>query len=493
MESIMKKIFSGIIGAALATMMFTSCEGWINIPVEATPPASTIDYSDPAGAQQVLIGAYGQFCSKMSEWSYETVFGIRGDDLDKGSSPTDQADLTSFNNFDYSAAGAYWALSGAWGGYYGSIGYYNEAIEAFGRYAEAGSDAAKMKDYIAQVKVLRAFTYLRIARLWGEIPVYFKNSERTGIKRLTHAHAIEKVIADIEPVIADLEKVKPNKATLPGQVTQYTAHAVVAKLAAEILDYDKVLEHTAPIISDYGKSALFSDYHYLFTNKGNLSDENILEAQCSSRAATATGWNGMGSFQGPGAVITAKVAINGSTSMNSGWSFFIPTDKIVNLMKSRGETVRYETGILWADSDTWYGDHIGTNAYTDRWNGKFYNPSGLCYTSDWGDGNNVRLIRYADILLLDSEAKVAKGQNGDQGINWVRERAGLKALSNANASQIMEERFVELCFEHGERFYDLVRTGKASSELSGYTDAKRFYPIPQTVLDASGSLSEPAE
>ena len=189
----------------------------------------------------------------------------------------------------------------------------------------------------------------------------------------------------------------------------------------------------------------------------------------------------------------AKVAINGSTSMNSGWSFFTPTDKIVNLMKSRGETVRYETGILWADSDTWYGDHIGTNAYTDRWNGKFYNPSGLCYTSDWGDGNNVRLIRYADILLLDSEAKVAKGQNGDQGINWVRERAGLKALSNANASQIMEERFVELCFEHGERFYDLVRTGKASSELSGYTDAKRFYPIPQTVLDASGSLSEPAE
>ena len=57
----------------------------------------------------------------------------------------------------------------------------------------------------------------------------------------------------------------------------------------------------------------------------------------------------------------------------------------------------------------------------------------------------------------------------------------------------MEERFVELCFEHGERFYDLVRTGKASSELSGYTEAKRFYPIPQTVLDASGSLSEPAE
>jgi hypothetical protein len=179
--------------------------------------------------------------------------------------------------------------------------------------------------------------------------------------------------------------------------------------------------------------------------------------------------------------------------MNSGWSFFTPTDTIVNLMKSRGETVRYETGVLWADQDTWYGDHIGTNPYNDRWNGKFYNPSGLCYTSDWGDGNNVRLIRYADILLLDAEARVAKGQNGDEHLNWVRERAGLSPITNATADQIMEERFVELCFEHGVRFYDLVRTGRAASVLTNYTDDKRFYPIPQTVLDASKTLSEPAE
>lgn len=489
----MKKTIYIIASLAVAALALTSCNDWIDIPVEATPPAETLDYSDASEAQQVLIGAYGQFCTRMGEWSYETVLGIRGDDLDKGSSPTDQADLTSFNNFDYSAASSYWALSNAWGGYYGAIGYFNEAIDAFENYKEAGLSASTMDNYIAQVTVLRAFTYMRISRLWGDVPVYFENSERTGIRRLTHQHVFEKVIADVEGVIGNLDNVRPKDATLPGQVTQYTAHAVLAKLAAEIQDYDKVLEHTAPIINSYGQAALFQDYHYLFTNEGNLTDENIFEAQCSSRAATATAWNGMGSFQGPGAPITAKVAINGSTSMSSGWSFFTPTDKIVDLMRSRGETVRYETDIIWADQDTWYGDHIGTNPYSDRWSGKFYNPSGLCYTTNWGDGNNVRLIRYSDILLLDSEAKVAKGQNGDQGINWVRERAGLAPLTNATADQIMEERFVELCFEHGERFYDLVRTGRAASTLSGYTDEKRFYPIPQTVLDATASMAEPAE
>ena len=489
----MKNIIKGILCASVAASMLASCEKWINIPVENTPPVETLDYTDATGADKVLYGAYGEFTKRMCEWSYETVLGIRGDDLSKGSSPTDQADLTSFDAFDYSAAGAYWALSGAWGGYYESIGYYNEAIEALGKYAEAGANASRMKDYIAQVTVLRAYTYLRVSRLWGDIPVYFRNSDRIGIKRMKHERVMKTLIEDVQAVINDLAAVKPNAGTMPGQVTKFTAHAVIAKLAGEILDYDTVLANTKPIIDAYGKDALFADFHYLFTNNGNLCDENLLEAQFSSRAATSSGWNSMGAFQGPGATITAKVPVNGATNMNSGWSFFCPTDKIINLMQSRGETVRYETSILWADQDTWYGDHIGSNVHTNRWSGKFYNPSGLCYTADWGDGNNTRLIRYADILLLDSEAKVAKGQNGDQSINWVRERAGLAPLTNATADQIMEERFVELCFEHAERFYDLVRTGRGTKELKGYSDDKRFYPIPQTVLDATATLKEEAE
>jgi hypothetical protein len=289
----MKNILRIIACFALATSIFSSCDDWIDIPVEATSPVSTIDYSDADEAQELLVGTYGQFGKIMSQWSYEIVLGIRGDDLDKGATPTDQADLTSFNNFDYSAASSYWALSGAWSGYYTGIGYFNEAIEAFQQYAGNGLTESTAKNYIAQVTVMRAFTYLRITRLWGDVPVYFTNSERTGIKRLTHDHVLEKIIADVEGVIEDLDLVRPKDATLPGQVTQYTAHAVLAKLAAEILDYDKVLVHTEAIINDYGQDALFDDYHYLFTNNGNLCDENIFEAQCSSRAGTATEWNGI--------------------------------------------------------------------------------------------------------------------------------------------------------------------------------------------------------
>ena len=57
----------------------------------------------------------------------------------------------------------------------------------------------------------------------------------------------------------------------------------------------------------------------------------------------------------------------------------------------------------------------------------------------------------------------------------------------------MDERFAELCLENGERFYDLARTGLATSELKGYSEAKRFYPIPQTALDADKALQEDPE
>ena len=181
--------------------------------------------------------------------------------------------------------------------------------------------------------------------------------------------------------------------------------------------------------------------------------------------------------------------------MGGGWSFFCPTDKIVNLLKSRGETVRLETDVINGGEDTWYGDHVGTNVFSNRWNGKVYNPSGLCFELAWGNDVNVRVIRYADILLLASEARVKKGQNGDQYYNWVRARANMPTKTNVTFEEIMEERFVELCFENGERFYDLVRTGLAAKELAseGYDDTKKYFPIPQTVLDATATMNDPAE
>jgi SusD family. len=51
---------------------------------------------------------------------------------------------------------------------------------------------------------------------------------------------------------------------------------------------------------------------------------------------------------------------------------------------------------------------------------------------------------------------------------------------------------MELCCEWGERYNDLVRTGKAASVLGkyGWTEAKTYYPIPFDQLSDNPDLNK---
>src|SRR5699024_9475281 len=58
---------------------------------------------------------------------------------------------------------------------------------------------------------------------------------------------------------------------------------------------------------------------------------------------------------------------------------------------------------------------------------------------------------------------IMQDKNGDQGINLVRERAGLDPLSNATMKDLKRERRSEFAGEFANRHRDLVRWGDADS------------------------------
>ena len=149
----------------------------------------------------------------------------------------------------------------------------------------------------------------------------------------------------------------------------------------------------------------------------------------------------------------------------------------------RGETVRATTSFLMADSTTPSGDYIKPQdnpAKTDCWNGKVYTPSNQLTPgrTKYGSNNNIRVLRYADVLLMNAEAKVKLGKNGDAPFNEVRRRAHMPELTNVTFDQVIDERRMELCCEWGERYNDLVRTGKAATELKGWSKEKALMPLP---------------
>ena len=125
---------------------------------------------------------------------------------------------------------------------------------------------------------------------------------------------------------------------------------------------------------------------------------------------------------------------------------------------------------------------LQNSTQTDCWNGKAYTPTDQLTPgrTKYGANNNVRIFRYADVLLMNAEAKVRLGKDGDAPLKLVRDRAKMSEIDNATVDQILDERRMELVCEWGERYNDLIRTGKAASVLGskGWTEDKTYYPLP---------------
>jgi hypothetical protein len=293
-----------------------------------------------------------------------------------------------------------------------------------------------------------------------------------------------------------LEDARPNQASHIGAVTRYTALLLTAKAASDIAGndngspyWDTVLSATNAIISS-GKFSLYPDFYQLWKIPGKLSNEALFELQYTD-FGTSTGTSILPgvffTFQGPSG--------NQQGSPVSGWGFLSPTQNIVDFFNSRNDSVRLKTTVLFAGSTennfavTPSGDKVygNLNGQT-RFMGKAYLPAGQMTPgrTDYGSNNNVRVLRYADVLLLNAEAKVRKGQNGDAQLNEVRQRARLSSITGATLQHVLDERRAEFACEWwGERYNDLIRTGQAATVLAGngFAVGKEYLPIPQAQKD----------
>ena len=160
----------------------------------------------------------------------------------------------------------------------------------------------------------------------------------------------------------------------------------------------------------------------------------------------------------------------------------------------------YETGDLRKDVSvaSSYTNAAG-QVIPDRYIKKYYDVP----VAKNDNGNNIPLIRYADVLLMYSEALNETSYQADgealANLNLVRSRAGLakKTAADLPTQQafrlaIEQERRVELAFE-GHRWFDLVRTDRAVTVLNSKKEQIRLvadlttnnliFPVPQSQID----------
>jgi len=114
----------------------------------------------------------------------------------------------------------------------------------------------------------------------------------------------------------------------------------------------------------------------------------------------------------------------------------------------------------WRDSTDQRGNYLDTTRVYWKKYGEYYTGSN---DQNWEAQINFKVLRYADVLLMQAEALNEQGQtaNALPLVNQVRQRVGLRPLA-AGLSQvqmrnaILNERLLEFGLE-GQRWLDLGR------------------------------------
>ena len=434
---------------------------------------------------------YSHFKSwEMCSFPYIGITDIISDDADKGSTENDAAYVLELDEFTFDATNT--TFQQAWQGSYHTIFRANLAIDNI---PGIEMNVALRDRLVGESRFLRAYTYMRLVQWFGDIPLITRplnDDEYYNQPRVPKEDIYNFIENDLlEAINALPEKSQYASADL-GRATKGAARGMLAKLYMIKHDFARAAEQTEAIINS-GEYSLLTRYSDNFLPVGENGSESVFEiGAVAAQAAVA----------GPGA--TPYNMIQGVRGIpNLGWGFNRPSDDLVASYEPgdprRQATVIYVGEVL-PDGSTIVQDN--PEILNERYNQKAWVPAhaGL---QDNGPGN-LRILRYADILLLAAEAQNEINNPGKalEYLNMVRARARgtnnfiLPDVTTTVQSELREriyaERRVELAMEQ-HRWFDLARWGRIDEEMAplkpNFTPGKNtLLPVPQTEIDLSGGL-----
>lgn len=428
------------------------------------------------------------------------------------------------------------AIYATWEYLYRTVILCNGSLERIQDFAEKHPEE-NVADCVAEVRALRAMFYYYIMDLFGSVPLIEKSDpaveDIVQEKRSKVFNFIVKELTESSSLLSEERSNQPG--VYYGRMTQPVVWFLLAKLAlnAEVYTDDDWTDGSRPD----GKSIFFE------VEGQRLNAWQTVNYYCEK--ITAAGYTLEKDY-------TANFAVFNESSEEN--IFVIPmsktlyTNQFIYLFRSRHynhakayglsgengssatkevlETFGYDTPQVDARFDYCYfagpvkdleGNQIllddgVTPLVYEPWNvaldvsGKPYEKTAGARMKKYEvdktglkDGklldNDIVLFRYADMLLMQSEAKVRNGENGDAELNLVRSRVGM-APRAATLENLLDERMMELAWE-GWRRQDMIRFGvftrsyscrpQLPGEENGYTTV---FPIPEKVIDMNPQLHQ---
>lgn len=465
----MKKLILTIV---LFSIIINCKNDFLNIPLEGETEAvgffkTKEDALKATNAIYIFLRSWDN-----SAFPYQFIFGVPADDVVKGSNPGDASFINVYDNFTYSESDA--GIEGYWNGQWQAIGRCNQVIT---RVPEISMDTALRDRLVAEAKFLRAYFYFNLVRIYGGVPIFDGLQTNYNLPRNSKDEVYNFIFKDL----IDASKILPEKypSSERGRVTKGAALGLLSKAYLYQKKWQEAYDTSNQLIS-MGYS-LDPDFNHLFRIAGEFGPESVFEVECDCSSE----------FGG-----TSYANVQGVRNQ-FGWGFFTPSQALENAFES-GD-IRKELTILREGETTPEGDLIkkGDPLSVDTYNQKVYVPFAQNNKAcDYGSVQNIRILRFAEILLINAEAANELGNTNTAitNLNKVRNRAKLPdtnaSTQSALRTAIWHERRVELAME-GDRFVDLVRTGQAATVLASYgfkAGKNELFPIPINSINQSQGI-----
>jgi hypothetical protein len=354
-----------------------------------------------------------------------------------------------------------------------------------------GSSATVINQLKGEVKALRAYQYIRLVGLYGDVPLVTTPLTIDEGKKVTRSTA-DQVWDFVDAELTEAAGYLPvtYAAADKGRVTKGAALALKARANLFRGRYQQAAD-AAKQVMDLNVYTIYPQYAKLFTYAAENNTEIILDKQYVKDTYSNNAFQFLAPYSqktGSTAYVPTKVLVdaypmsNGLAITDPG-SRFNPNTPYVN-RDPRLKASIFVPGDILPDGKTY--NSVPTSGTPDAV-GNTYLASGTGYglkkyinNEDYANPSNssinIILVRYPEVLLTYAEAKTELNQIDQtvlNAVNLVRQRGdvNLPPITGTFAQAalrdiVRKERTVELAFE-GLRLFDIRRWKIAENVMTG--------------------------
>ena len=508
---------------AASSLSLTSCDDFLDLKPTGTFTEEQLDDSSIeglmasayAGLEAHFFGNNESFAGPITNW----VFDVRSDDALKGG-----GDITMeqyIHQLEVSNVTSDNAVAlDKWRNNYYAISRVHKAMNAI-----ENSNIANKATYLGELKLLRAYFYFDLIRIFKQVPYFTENEDPNG--KRADEYTRDQIFSFIKQDLVDAYSVLPEEQSQAGRFNKYVAAAVMAKVSAFTSNWSDVETYANYVIGSI-KYDFYDNYGDMSKIEFNNKKESVMAVQFSTANNNAhINWSNL-----------LNTTYSEGALFGTGDDFFLGSQNLVDAFATDNNGLPYLDGSDHYVKTTENGDgnyegnvdprldftvgRLGMpfrgHTYNKKWcraydiYGEYSGKKGLIDPSSpdmvqgfpWGaSALNYCIIRYSDIVLLKAEALIEQNKQLDEArtlINDVRKKAQRSIdggytpqdLDPFNANYnvglypsegwtqeyarkaVRMERRLELAME-GNRWFDLLRWNTAVSTVNAYMQSEQRY------------------